>query len=140
SWHAVWLGLAKRAEAEQRWLDAASYYHGAEFYLPAGEVRNELYDDFARNWALAMKGRSEEHTSELQSLAYLVCRLLLEKKQIILRCESYSRHVLRNPHPHSARTGHLKKRGRIAIYVRANRTKMIATASTRQVFLRLQCN
>src|SRR5687767_15483260 len=26
------------------------------------------------------KDRSEEHTSELQSLAYLVCRLLLEKK------------------------------------------------------------
>src|SRR2546425_7875698 len=28
--------------------------------------------------------RSEEHTSELQSLAYLVCRLLLEKKKYIL--------------------------------------------------------
>src|SRR3712207_8551420 len=27
-------------------------------------------------------GRSEEHTSELQSRQYLVCRLLLEKKQI----------------------------------------------------------
>src|SRR3989441_1536743 len=27
-------------------------------------------------------GRSEEHTSELPSLAYLVCRLLLEKKKI----------------------------------------------------------
>src|SRR2546425_1608422 len=27
-------------------------------------------------------GRSEEHTSELQSLAYLVCRLLLEKKKV----------------------------------------------------------
>src|SRR2546425_13038668 len=27
--------------------------------------------------------RSEEHTSELQSLAYLVCRLLLEKKNLI---------------------------------------------------------
>src|SRR3989441_6479768 len=27
--------------------------------------------------------RSEEHTSELQSLAYLVCRLLLEKKNQI---------------------------------------------------------
>src|SRR5687767_15643956 len=27
------------------------------------------------------KYRSEEHTSELQSLAYLVCRLLLEKKK-----------------------------------------------------------
>src|SRR2546425_6321336 len=29
--------------------------------------------------------RSEEHTSELQSLAYLVCRLLLEKKKSISR-------------------------------------------------------
>src|ERR1041384_8877309 len=29
----------------------------------------------------ARTGRSEEHTSELQSLAYLVCRLLLEKKK-----------------------------------------------------------
>src|SRR2546425_8759406 len=28
-----------------------------------------------------LDGRSEEHTSELQSLAYLVCRLLLEKKK-----------------------------------------------------------
>src|SRR3989441_13378167 len=32
--------------------------------------------------------RSEEHTSELQSLAYLVCRLLLEKKKTI----QYSSH------------------------------------------------
>src|SRR2546425_6713669 len=31
--------------------------------------------------------RSEEHTSELQSLAYLVCRLLLEKKK---QNESYT--------------------------------------------------
>src|SRR5205823_8053077 len=30
--------------------------------------------------------RSEEHTSELQSLAYLVCRLLLEKKK---SCQKY---------------------------------------------------
>src|SRR5687767_15736891 len=29
------------------------------------------------------ESRSEEHTSELQSLAYLVCRLLLEKKKTI---------------------------------------------------------
>src|SRR2546425_6847361 len=34
------------------------------------------------NWPLQAAGtRSEEHTSELQSLAYLVCRLLLEKKK-----------------------------------------------------------
>src|SRR2546425_7121683 len=31
--------------------------------------------------ALKYPTRSEEHTSELQSLAYLVCRLLLEKKK-----------------------------------------------------------
>src|SRR2546425_1974038 len=34
----------------------------------------------ATNGVVANK-RSEEHTSELQSLAYLVCRLLLEKKK-----------------------------------------------------------
>ena len=56
SWYAVWLELAQRAEAEKRWLDAASYFHGAEFYLPAGDVRNGLYDDFARNWARGMEG------------------------------------------------------------------------------------
>src|SRR3712207_7889047 len=31
-------------------------------------------------------GRSEEHTSELQSRQYLVCRLLLEKKKVQPRC------------------------------------------------------
>src|SRR2546425_8159217 len=36
--------------------------------------------EFAR---LNLTYRSEEHTSELQSLAYLVCRLLLEKKKKI---------------------------------------------------------
>jgi hypothetical protein len=56
SWYTVWLEVAKKAEAEKRYLDAASYYHGAEFYLPAGDLRNGLYDDFARNWALGMKG------------------------------------------------------------------------------------
>src|SRR2546423_10924188 len=34
---------------------------------------------YFEEWWLAL--RSEEHTSELQSLAYLVCRLLLEKKK-----------------------------------------------------------
>ena len=56
SWYTVWLSLAKTAEKEHRWLDAATYYHQAEFYLPAGDVRNRLYDDFARNYALGMKG------------------------------------------------------------------------------------
>src|SRR2546425_8111661 len=34
--------------------------------------------------------RSEEHTSELQSLAYLVCRLLLEKKKRMLEAHGRS--------------------------------------------------
>src|SRR2546425_2459708 len=41
----------------------------AKHRLPAGPLP----------WAGS--SRSEEHTSELQSLAYLVCRLLLEKKK-----------------------------------------------------------
>src|SRR5262245_63932049 len=32
-------------------------------------------------FACGLAGRSEEHTSELQSLRHLVCRLLLEKKK-----------------------------------------------------------
>src|SRR2546425_7574032 len=35
-----------------------------------------------------VRPRSEEHTSELQSLAYLVCRLLLEKKKLIANASS----------------------------------------------------
>src|SRR5258705_4808117 len=33
---------------------------------------------------IALNERSEEHTSELQSLRHLVCRLLLEKKKTII--------------------------------------------------------
>src|SRR5687767_15666778 len=46
-------------------------------FLEALLARLDEWDETrARRWA-----RSEEHTSELQSLAYLVCRLLLEKKK-----------------------------------------------------------
>src|SRR5687767_15278907 len=44
-----------------------------------GEVRAHTFEQ-AEHVAARMY-RSEEHTSELQSLAYLVCRLLLEKKK-----------------------------------------------------------
>src|ERR1039458_8676369 len=44
---------------------------------------------------MAADSRSEEHTSELQSLRHLVCRLLLEKK---------------NPPPRSAAGGGLRRR------------------------------
>src|SRR5205823_4010820 len=41
--------------------------------------------------------RSEEHTSELQSLAYLVCRLLLEKKTHRVRATRASRRPATTP-------------------------------------------
>src|SRR3989441_2383957 len=41
----------------------------------------DLFESTAAENIGAMILRSEEHTSELQSLAYLVCRLLLEKKK-----------------------------------------------------------
>src|SRR5205823_7151932 len=46
------------------------------FSLKERTFRRKLLEIF-----LASRIRSEEHTSELQSLAYLVCRLLLEKKK-----------------------------------------------------------
>src|SRR2546429_5142984 len=39
------------------------------------------YDKANRSSVKAFRGRSEEHTSELQSRLHLVCRLLLEKKK-----------------------------------------------------------
>src|SRR3712207_8059427 len=45
--------------------------------LPVARVRGQPPDPAAQRAA----GRSEEHTSELQSRQYLVCRLLLEKKK-----------------------------------------------------------
>src|SRR5205814_8756674 len=50
-------------------------------WLPA--VTNgfkEFKPEFFNNTPIKNSGRSEEHTSELQSLRHLVCRLLLEKK------------------------------------------------------------
>src|SRR3989441_8208090 len=49
------------------------------------ERNGGLTNHFVRDLSCMISGscfeRSEEHTSELQSLAYLVCRLLLEKKK-----------------------------------------------------------
>src|SRR3712207_7854427 len=68
---------------------------GVDFGAPAGQLGPDLRDRAAVDadiGAHALRGgdhraapdhqlvRSEEHTSELQSRQYLVCRLLLEKK------------------------------------------------------------
>src|SRR3712207_8843251 len=52
---------------------------GYEGLLPVRRLRGEW-------WELNEEGRSEEHTSELQSRQYLVCRLLLEKKKLEQLC------------------------------------------------------
>src|SRR5687767_1799764 len=56
--------------------------------INAGVITSSIGIGLAIFLAIFMEGiaknvtpRSEEHTSELQSLAYLVCRLLLEKKK-----------------------------------------------------------
>src|SRR2546425_2730813 len=49
-------------------------------------MKGVTFDRVESAWSLSKKyWRSEEHTSELQSLAYLVCRLLLEKKKKIIK-------------------------------------------------------
>src|SRR3712207_7647968 len=46
----------------------------------AGRWLSEVREIRMRRWVPPRRARSEEHTSELQSRQYLVCRLLLEKK------------------------------------------------------------
>src|SRR2546425_2227058 len=59
---------AKHTEFFRRVLD--------EVCRQSGDLQRYQTPSFRR-----LTSRSEEHTSELQSLAYLVCRLLLEKKK-----------------------------------------------------------
>src|SRR3712207_8985890 len=54
---------------------------GVDPDLGAAEVHDNVGSCLPRERVLATATRSEEHTSELQSRQYLVCRLLLEKKK-----------------------------------------------------------
>src|SRR3712207_7064407 len=56
-----------------------TYTDGAE---AEGGFRSGPPPSLAPAGPASQRGRSEEHTSELQSRQYLVCRLLLEKKKI----------------------------------------------------------
>src|SRR5205085_9126839 len=50
--------------------------------LPGEVVTPDQPDAQAERWRYRRGSRSEEHTSELQSQSNLVCRLLLEKKNL----------------------------------------------------------
>src|SRR3712207_8887404 len=71
-----------RSESSSSWYRTRQ----ARAWEPAREHRAEGLDRYCRgrenglNETPAEGARSEEHTSELQSRQYLVCRLLLEKK------------------------------------------------------------
>src|SRR5687767_15665454 len=54
-------------------------FRSADFIIEDEDL--QFLAEFAMVALLGLFQRSEEHTSELQSLAYLVCRLLLEKKK-----------------------------------------------------------
>src|SRR5258707_5092886 len=69
--------------------DAVDHHHGADMAVRARMFRGLFLRYLERAFAVgelnffsATANRSEEHTSELQSRQYLVCRLLLEKKKI----------------------------------------------------------
>src|SRR6478609_11518965 len=68
-----------------------SHRRHAERQRPARVLRHPaLRPGALRPRHLRGEARSEEHTSELQSLAYLVCRLLLEKKKQVSSYEMWT--------------------------------------------------
>src|SRR2546425_5135746 len=75
-----------RAELQQLDADAVVGKPQGLYETSAPDVASVEEDRF----------RSEEHTSELQSLAYLVCRLLLEKKKH--NCRTLPRHRISSIH------------------------------------------
>src|SRR2546425_8007377 len=66
-------------------MDANRLQEGAAQLVALATAANRYVEETApyklAKQPVRARFRSEEHTSELQSLAYLVCRLLLEKKK-----------------------------------------------------------
>src|SRR3712207_8699333 len=71
--------LEAAVEGRVRCRRRCAHLHGDPDIVARRDGVSTAYDDMGRQclgWL-----RSEEHTSELQSRQYLVCRLLLEKKK-----------------------------------------------------------
>src|SRR3712207_8798081 len=72
-----WRGMARSAVGNPSWISESKH--------ESNSADASVGDDSTNSHERAgFAGRSEEHTSELQSRQYLVCRLLLEKKKKIL--------------------------------------------------------
>src|SRR3712207_6940447 len=66
-----------------KWIAVGEYHTSTSVESCAGTPSTGVNcEKPVRTAACCHSGRSEEHTSELQSRQYLVCRLLLEKKKI----------------------------------------------------------
>src|SRR5687767_2052624 len=77
-------GAGKTILANQACFHHASTGGRAVYVTLLAEAHSRMFAHLRRMAFFdeaAIGDRSEEHTSELQSLAYLVCRLLLEKKK-----------------------------------------------------------
>src|SRR5258707_11620140 len=59
--------------------------HGPYVLFQSAQAAEEILGTTPRLLVTSALQRSEEHTSELQSRQYLVCRLLLEKKKLTTR-------------------------------------------------------
>src|SRR5947209_9737220 len=80
----VWLtpkATRKTCNPSARLTMKARFAVAAHGRASAAGARPNRAPSAARNWPTTPRMRSEEHTSELQSRQYLVCRLLLEKKK-----------------------------------------------------------
>src|SRR2546425_5242555 len=71
------LGVQQKGGRWQAATDAAS--SSFKTAVSAGDIEARFKAGVSKAGNAKYQRRSEEHTSELQSLAYLVCRLLLEK-------------------------------------------------------------
>src|SRR3712207_7359309 len=60
---------------------------------PAERAGCPIHDPWRTMDRVLRAGRSEEHTSELQSRQYLVCRLLLEKKKKKINTHTHSHYT-----------------------------------------------
>src|SRR5262245_62449263 len=72
---------ARDFSREIKWLRENAHLYPGEHLAVSGDELLAHGPDFGEVFDSAKATRSEEHTSELQSLRHLVCRLLLEKKK-----------------------------------------------------------